>query len=229
MIEIQNVSKTYREGNKALHNINITIDDGEFVFIMGRSGAGKSTLLKLLMKEDEPSSGRILVDEMELGKMPKRFIPRYRRQLGMVFQDFRLLQDRNVYENVAFAMRVVGAPVRSIRTEVPEMLKMVGLSAKYKSFPQKLSGGEQQRVAIARALINQPKVLLADEPTGNLDHENAVEIMKLLEAIHRRGTTVVVITHSRELVSMMGKRVIMLEHGRVVSDKRKGGAGTDEN
>jgi cell division transport system ATP-binding protein len=222
MIEIQNVSKTYREGSKALQNINITIDDGEFVFIMGKSGAGKSTLLKLLIKELEPTGGQIIVDEMNLQQMPKRFIPRYRRQLGMVFQDFRLLRDRNVFENVAFALRVVGASPRLIRESVPRALKMVGLSAKYKSLPQHLSGGEQQRVAIARALINRPKVLLADEPTGNLDHENALEIMKLLEKINNQGTTVVVITHSRELVEMMGKRVITLEHGRVVSDERKG-------
>jgi cell division transport system ATP-binding protein len=229
MIEIQNVSKTYREGSKALQNINITIDDGEFVFIMGKSGAGKSTLLKLLIKELEPTGGQIIVDEMNLQQMPKRFIPRYRRQLGMVFQDFRLLRDRNVFENVAFALRVVGASPRLIRESVPRALKMVGLSAKYKSLPQHLSGGEQQRVAIARALINRPKVLLADEPTGNLDHENALEIMKLLEKINNQGTTVVVITHSRELVEMMGKRVITLEHGRVVSDERKGGAAEDEN
>lgn len=223
MIEIQNVSKIYPEGNKALQNINITIEDGEFVFIMGRSGAGKSTLLKLLIKEAEPSEGRIIVDSMDLQKMPRRYIPRYRRQLGMVFQDFRLLKNQNVFENVAFAMHVVGASKSRIRERVPKALKMVGLSAKYKVMPQHLSGGEQQRVAIARALINHPKVILADEPTGNLDQGNAKEIMRLLERINQKGTTVVVITHSQELVDEMGKRVITLEHGRVIRDERKDG------
>lgn len=221
MIEIQNVSKRYEEGNRALQNINITIDDGEFVFIMGKSGAGKSTLLKLLIKEAEPTEGRLIVNDMDLQKMPRRYVPKYRRKLGMVFQDFRLLKDRNVFENVAFALRVVGASSRTIRESVPQTLKMVGLSAKYKYLPQQLSGGEQQRVAIARALINRPEVLLADEPTGNLDRGNALEIMKLLEEINAQGTTVVVITHSHEIVEMMGKRVITLDHGRVVGDEKK--------
>lgn len=223
MIEIMNVSKTYDEGNKALRNINIQIEDGEFVFIMGRSGSGKSTLVKLLLKETEPTSGRILVNDMDLQRMPRRYVPRYRRKLGVVFQDFRLLKDRNVFENVAFAQRVIGASPRKIRESVPEMLKLVGLSAKYKFLPQQLSGGEQQRVAIARALINRPEVLLADEPTGNLDHGNAVEIMKLLEHINSLGTTVVVVTHSIELVEQMGKRVITLDRGRLISDEVKGG------
>ncbi len=222
MIELQNVCKTYETGNRALRDINISIDDGEFVFIMGKSGSGKSTLLKLLIKEAEPTSGRIMVNDMDLQNMPRRYVPKYRRKLGMVFQDFRLLKDRNVFENVAFAQRVVGASPRKIRESVPRMLKMVGLSAKYKALPQQLSGGEQQRVAIARALINRPEVLLADEPTGNLDHENAIEIMRLLERINDRGTTVVVVTHSVELAEMMGKRVITIERGRVVSDERKG-------
>ena len=159
MIEITNVYKTYDTGNKALRNINITIEDGEFVFIIGRSGSGKSTLLKLLLKEVEPTSGKIVVNDMNLGKMPRRYVPKYRRRLGVVFQDFRLLKDRNVYENVAFAQRVIGASPRKMRERVPSMLQMVGLSSKYKSFPQQLSGGEQQRVAIARALINRPEVL----------------------------------------------------------------------
>lgn len=219
MIEIKNVSKTYDAGNKALRNVDIEIEDGEFVFIMGRSGSGKSTLMKLLLKETEPTSGRIIVNDMDLQKMPRRYVPKYRRKLGVVFQDFRLLKDRNVFENVAFAQRVVGASSRKIRESVPEMLKLVGLSAKYKSLPQHLSGGEQQRVAIARALINRPEVLLADEPTGNLDHGNAVEIMKLLEQINRLGTTVIVVTHSEELAAQMGKRVIRLDKGRLVSDK----------
>ena len=223
MIEILNVSKTYDTGNKALRNIDIQIEDGEFVFIMGRSGSGKSTLVKLLLKETEPTSGRIIVNNMDLQKMPRRFVPKYRRMLGVVFQDFRLLKDRNVFENVAFAQRVIGVPSRKIRESVPEMLKLVGLSAKYKSLPQHLSGGEQQRVAIARALINRPEVLLADEPTGNLDHGNAVEIMKLLQHINSLGTTVVVVTHSQELVEQMGKRVITLDRGRLISDEVKGG------
>lgn len=227
MIEIWNVNKTYETGSKALRDINITIDDGEFVFITGRSGSGKSTLLKLLLKEAEPTSGRILVNNMDLQKMPRRYVPKYRRMLGVVFQDFRLLTDRNVFENVAFAQRVVGASSKSIRESVPEMLKLVGLSAKYKSLPHQLSGGEQQRVAIARALINRPEVLLADEPTGNLDHDNAVEIMKLLDHINRLGTTVVVVSHSQEIMDRMGKRVITLERGRLISDQMRGGRGSE--
>ena len=223
MIEILDVCKTYETGNKALRNIDIAIDDGEFVFIMGRSGSGKSTLLKLLIKEAEPTSGQIYVNDWDLQKMRRRSVPKYRRTLGMVFQDFRLLNDRNVFENVAFAQRVVGAPSRAIRESVPQTLKLVGLSAKYKYLPKQLSGGEQQRVAIARALINQPEVLLADEPTGNLDYENAVEIIQLLNDINRLGTTVVVVTHSQEIVEQMGGRVITLDKGCFVGDEIKGG------
>lgn len=222
MIEISDVNKTYETGNKALRNINIRIEDGEFVFIMGRSGSGKSTLLRLLLKEAEPTSGKIIVNDMNLGKMPRRYVPKYRRKLGVVFQDFRLLKDRTVYENVAFALRVIGAPTRVIKEKVPEILQMVGLSAKYKSYPQQLSGGEQQRVAIARALINNPEVLLADEPTGNLDSHNATEIMKLLEEINQTGTTVIVVTHSHEIIQKMQKRVITMERGLVVSDEEGG-------
>lgn len=223
MIEIMSLNKTYKAGNRALKNINITIEDGEFVFIMGRSGSGKSTLMKLLLKEVEPSSGKIIVNDMELGKMPRRYVPKYRRRLGVVFQDFRLLRDKTVYENVAFAQRVIGVPTRTIKESVPEMLRLVGLSSKYKSFPNQLSGGEQQRVAIARALINSPEVLLADEPTGNLDAQNSMEIMRLLEEINNRGTTVVVVTHSQEIVNRMGKRVITLDRGVVAKDEIKGG------
>ena len=223
MIEILDVCKTYGTGNRALRNINITIQDGEFVFIMGRSGSGKSTLLRLLIKEEEPTSGEIIVNDTELQDMRRRHIPRYRRRLGMVFQDFRLLEDRNVFENVAFAQRVVGTPQKTIRESVPEMLKLVGLSAKYKSLPQHLSGGEQQRVAIARALINRPEVLLADEPTGNLDHQNAAEIMNLLWDINQRGTTVIVVTHSQEIVEQMGGRVVTLERGQIICDEIKDG------
>ena len=223
MIEIMSLNKTYKAGNRALKNINITIEDGEFVFIMGRSGSGKSTLMKLLLKEVEPSSGKIIVNDMELGKMPRRYVPKYRRRLGVVFQDFRLLKDKTVYENVAFAQRVIGVPTRTIKESVPEMLRLVGLSSKYKSFPNQLSGGEQQRVAIARALINSPEVLLADEPTGNLDAQNSMEIMRLLEEINNRGTTVVVVTHSQEIVNRMGKRVITLDRGVVAEDEIKCG------
>lgn len=223
MIEIVNLTKTYEKSSKALKNINITIDDGEFVFITGRSGSGKSTLVKILLKEVEPTSGRVVVNDMDLGKMPRRYVPKYRRKLGVVFQDFRLLKDKTVYENVAFAQRVVGASGRTIRESVPKMLKMVGLSSKYKSYPHQLSGGEQQRVAIARALINNPEVLLADEPTGNLDPHNSMEIMKLLEEINGRGTTVIVVTHSRDVVDAMKKRVITIDRGNVVSDEKKGG------
>lgn len=223
MIEISNLTKTYEKSSKALKGVDITIDDGEFVFVTGRSGSGKSTLMKILLKEVEPTSGRVVVNDMDLGKMPRRYVPKYRRKLGVVFQDFRLLKDKTVYENVAFAQRVVGASSRSIRESVPRMLKMVGLSSKYKSFPHQLSGGEQQRVAIARALINNPEVLLADEPTGNLDPHNSMEIMKLLEEINRSGTTVLVVTHSREIVDTMQKRVITIDRGVVVSDEQEGG------
>ena len=220
MIEISNVSKTYETGNKAIKDVSLTIDDGEFVFIVGRSGSGKSTLMKLLLKELEPTKGRIVVNDMDLGRMPRRYVPKYRRRLGVVFQDFRLLKDRTVFENVAFAQRVIGVPPRIIRETVPEMLRLVGLSSKYKAYPRQLSGGEQQRVAIARALINDPEVLLADEPTGNLDSFNTHEIMRLLEEINQRGTTVIVVTHSQEMVDEMNKRVITMERGSIISDER---------
>jgi cell division transport system ATP-binding protein len=223
MIEISKLTKTYEKSSKALKSISLTIDDGEFVFITGRSGSGKSTLMKILLKEVEPTSGRVVVNDMDLGWMPRRYVPKYRRTLGVVFQDFRLLKDRTVYENVAFAQRVIGAPSRTIRESVPRMLKLVGLSSKYKSYPHQLSGGEQQRVAIARALINDPAVLLADEPTGNLDPHNSMEIMRLLEEINRRGTTVVVVTHSREIVNAMHKRVITIDRGMIIGDEEEGG------
>ncbi len=223
MIEISKLTKTYEKSSRALKDVSLTIDDGEFVFITGRSGSGKSTLLRILLKEVEPTSGRVVVNDMDLGRMPRRYVPKYRRQLGVVFQDFRLLKDRNVYENVAFAQRVIGVSGRKIRESVPEMLRMVGLSSTYNSFPHQLSGGEQQRVAIARALINRPAILLADEPTGNLDPHNAMEIMGLLEEINRQGTTVVVVTHSSEIVNMMRKRVITIQRGIVVGDEKESG------
>ena len=223
MITLKDVSKSYTEGAPALSDINIQIDEGEFVFVVGDSGSGKSTLIKLLLKELEPTSGTIVINDKILSQIPRRQIPRFRRNVGCVFQDFRLLKDRNVYENVAFAQRVIGVSGRKIRESVPEMLRMVGLSSKYKSFPHQLSGGEQQRVAIARALINRPAILLADEPTGNLDPHNAMEIMGLLEEINRQGTTVVVVTHSSEIVNMMRKRVITIQRGIVVGDEKESG------
>ena len=218
MIEFSHVSKTYGAGSRAVKDVNLTIGDGEFVFVVGRSGSGKSTLIKMLLKEVEPTRGRIVVNDMDLGRMPRRFVPKYRRRLGVVFQDFRLLKDLTVFENVAVAQRVIGVPGRVIRETVPEMLRLVGLSAKYKAYPRQLSGGEQQRVAIARALINNPEVLLADEPTGNLDSFHTHEIMSLLEEINQRGTTVVVVTHSQEMVAEMNKRVITMDRGVVIRD-----------
>ena len=228
MITLKDVSKSYTEGAPALSDINIQIDEGEFVFVVGDSGSGKSTLIKLLLKELEPTSGTIVINDKILSQIPRRQIPRFRRNVGCVFQDFRLLKDRNVYENVAFAQRVISAPNRAIKEKVPKMLSLVGLAAKYKSKPNQLSGGEQQRVAIARALINEPKILLADEPTGNLDLNNAWEIMKLLDEINKRGTTVLVVSHNMEIVEAMKKRVITLQQGHVVSDVKMGGD-EDEN
>ena len=218
MIKLEHVSKAYSAGIPALNDVNLMIEEGEFVFIVGDSGSGKSTLIKLLLKELEPTEGMITINGRKLHTINHRQVPRFRRNLGVVFQDFRLLKDRNVYDNVAFAQRVIGASVRETRKKVPQMLSMVGLAAKYKSFPRQLSGGEQQRVAIARALVNRPKILLANEPTGNLDVNNAWEIMKLLEEINERGTTVVVVTHNMEIVRVMQKRVITIKKGVIISD-----------
>ena len=223
MIILENVSKSYSAGAPAVNDVSIHIKRGEFVFIVGDSGAGKSTLMKLMLKELEPTSGKIYINGKYLNAMKHRKIPMLRRDIGMVFQNFRLLNDRNVYDNVAFAQRVVEVPTRVIRRKVPAMLSMVGLAQKYKSYPRELSGGEQQRVALARALINNPPILLADEPTGNLDPKNSWEIMNLLDEINKRGTTVVVVTHNREIVDAMQKRVITIQKGMVVSDERKGG------
>lgn len=223
MIVFENVSKTYETGTPALNGINLRIEKGEFVFIVGNSGSGKSTLIKLLLKELEPTQGKIYVNNRQLTRLRRRQIPRYRRGLGVVFQDFRLLKDRNVYENIAFAQRVIGTPSRLIRKQVPAMLSLVGLAEKYKSYPKQLSGGEQQRVALARALVNNPSILLADEPTGNLDPKNSWEIMKLLEEINRRGTTVLVVTHNQEIVDSMKRRVITMHKGVITSDEKKSG------
>ncbi len=223
MIDLQDVSKAYTAGIPAVNNINLHIDKGEFVFIVGDSGAGKSTIIKMMLKELEPTSGKIVVNGKNLARLKRRKIPMLRRDIGVVFQDFRLLKDRNVYENVAFAQRVVETPAKVIRRRVPAMLSMVGLAEKYRSYPKELSGGEQQRVALARALVNNPPILLADEPTGNLDPKNSWEIMKLLEEINNRGTTVIVVTHNREVVDAMKKRVVTIRNGVIVSDERKGG------
>ena len=223
MIELTEVTKEYSKGVAALNGVNLKIDQGEFVFIVGDSGSGKSTLIRLLMKELEPTSGTIVVNGQNLGRLRHRKIPKYRRCLGVVYQDFRLLKDRNIYDNIAFAQRVVEQPVRVIKQKVPAALSLVGLAQKYKSFPQELSGGEQQRVAIARAIVNEPAILLADEPTGNLDPTNSWEIMKLLEEANERGTTVLVVTHNQEIVNAMQKRVVTMNKGVIVSDEQKGG------
>lgn len=222
MIVLEDVSKSYSTGAPAIKNINLKIEEGEFVFIVGNSGSGKSTLIKLLLKELEPTSGKIFVNGKYLNTIKRRKIAEHRRGIGVVFQDFRLLKDRNVYENIAFAQRVIETPLKVIKRRVPAMLSLVGLAEKYRSYPKELSGGEQQRVALARALVNNPSILLADEPTGNLDPKNSWEIMKLLEEINRRGTTVLVVTHNREIVDAMNKRVITMHKGVILSDEKKG-------
>ena len=222
MIEFKDVSKIYNNNVKALSNVNVKIDTGDFVFLVGPSGAGKSTFIKMLLKEVEPTMGEIIVADQKLSEIKRKQTPYYRRKIGMVFQDFRLIPTLNVYENVAFAMRVVEASPREIRKRVPMVLSLVGLSHKYKMFPNELSGGEQQRVSLARAIVNNPTVLIADEPTGNLDPETAKEIMELLEDINRAGTTVLMATHAKDIVDSMKKRVIAIEQGTIVRDDRKG-------
>ena len=225
LIVLENVTKSYQtlNGAHALNGVNLKIKKGEFVFIVGDSGSGKSTLIKLMLRELVPTTGEIYVNGQNLAKLKHRQVPMYRRNLGVVFQDFRLLKDRNVYENVAFAQRIVQTPGREIKKNVPAILSIVGLAGKYKAKTKQLSGGEQQRVALARALINKPPILLCDEPTGNLDPKNSWEIMKLLEQINKRGTTVIVVTHNREIVNEMQKRVVTLKKGVVISDEEKGG------
>lgn len=223
MIDLIDVSKSYGKGLPAVNHANLHVDKGEFVFVVGSSGSGKSTLIKLLMKELDSTSGQMIVSGERLETMKHRRVAKYRRKLGVVFQDFRLLKDRNVYENVAFAQRVIGRPGKVIRKRVPEVLQEVGLAGKYKSFPDELSGGEQQRVALARALVNRPDILLADEPTGNLDPKTSEEIMQLLEQINERGTTVLVVTHNKEIVNAMKKRVVTMQEGVIVSDEKEGG------
>ena len=223
LIVFENVTKAYQTGSPALNGVNLTIKRGEFVFIVGDSGSGKSTLIKLLLRELVPTEGEIYVNGANLNKLRRRQVPKYRRNLGVVFQDFRLIKNWSVYENVAFAQRIVQTPNRLIKRNVPAILSIVGLASKYKAKPPQLSGGEQQRVAMARALINKPPILLCDEPTGNLDPRNSLEIMKLLDQINKRGTTVIVVTHDKEIVNEMQKRVITLKKGVVLNDEEKCG------
>lgn len=224
MITLDDVVMVYEKGTQpAIDHVSLNIEKGEFVFVVSNSGSGKTTMVELLLKELNPTSGSIYVNGKELNRLHGNSIAKYRRGIGVVFQDFRLLKDRNVYENVAFAQRVIEKPNRVIKKRVPEVLTLVGLADKYRSYPRELSGGEQQRVALARALVNRPNILLADEPTGNLDPRNSEEIMRLLEEINMRGTTVLVVTHNREIVNMMKKRVIRLRKGVIVSDEKEGG------
>ena len=223
MIIAENVVKTYSSDVAALNGINLHIQKGEFVFIVGKSGSGKSTLIKLLLKELEPTEGKIYVNKKYLNKLSRKKLPYLRRDIGVVFQDFRLLPDRNVFDNIAFAMRVVETPKRQIKSRVLAMLSMVGLLDKYKAYPNELAGGEQQRGAIARALVNKPAILLCDEPTGNLDPANSIEIMKILDQANKMGTTVLVVTHNMEIVQQMKKRTITMSEGKIISDLEKGG------
>ncbi len=223
IITLENVSKAYATGAPALNGVNLHIKRGEFVFVVGDSGSGKSTLIKLLLRELVPTSGYINVMGYDLARLRHRKIPKFRRNIGIVFQDFRLLKELTVYDNVAFAQRVIQVSNKDIKRNVPSILATVGLAGKYKAKPRQLSGGEQQRVALARALVNRPGILLADEPTGNLDPKNSWEIMKLLEQINENGTTVIIVTHNREIVNAMQKRVVTMKRGVIVSDEEKGG------
>ncbi len=223
MIEFRNVSKLYDTGTEAVHDATFSIDKGEFAFLVGTSGSGKSTLIKLILKEEEVSHGNIIINGKDITFLKPRRVPYLRRSMGVVFQDFRLLPDKTVYENVAFAMYIVKATPKHIRRQVPMVLSLVGLSNKAKMYPNELSGGEQQRVALARALVNNPSMIIADEPTGNLDPETAWDIMNLLNEINARGTTVVMATHAKDIVDKMKKRVIEISNGVIVRDDKKGG------
>ncbi len=227
MIKFLNVSKEYEKGKRALSNIRLSISKGEFVFVVGASGAGKSTMIKLLLKEEEVTSGNILLNGKDITNISKRMIPYIRRSVGVVFQDFRLLPNKTVYENIAFAMEIIGETPKEIRRRVPLVLSMVNLSDKANSFPDQLSGGESQRVSIARAIVNEPPILIADEPTGNLDPDTATEIMKILEDINARGTTILMVTHAKDIVDKMKKRVIEIENGIIIRDEEKGGYGDE--
>ncbi|MFD3155727.1 cell division ATP-binding protein FtsE [Haloimpatiens sp. FM7330] len=228
MIRFENITKVYNNNVLALSNINVEIDNGEFVFLVGPSGAGKSTFVKMLLKEVNPSNGKISVNNIDLTQLKRKNVPYYRRKIGVVFQDFRLVPSLNVYENVAFAMRVTGSSSREIRKRVPTVLSLVGLSKKYRAFPNELSGGEQQRVSVARALVNNPSLLIADEPTGNLDPDTALEIMDILLDINRAGTTIVMATHAKNIVDTMKKRVIAIEKGVIVRDEQRGRYGYED-
>jgi len=219
MIEFKDARKVYSNGTVALDGVNLKIEDGEFVFIVGASGAGKSTLMKTMLREEKLTSGEVIVNEFNLSKMPNYKVPYYRRQLGVVFQDFRLFPKKTVYENVAFAMRCIGEPNRIIKNRVMTILNIVGLQDKAKCFPNQLSGGEQQRVALARALVNNPKTIIADEPTGNIDPQLSMEIMSLLVKIHKKNRTVIVVTHERELVDYFQQRVLTLQDGKIIDDR----------
>jgi len=223
LIEFKGVSKTYSSGTHALDDINIKINKGEFVFVVGSSGAGKSTFMKLIMREEKPSTGDIFVNGYHLPTMSRKQVPMLRRTMGIVFQDFRLIPTLNVFENVAFAMHVVGASSRDIRKRVSNALNLVGLGQKARSMPAQLSGGEQQRVGLARALVNKPRLIIADEPTGNVDPNMSYEIVELLTEINRRGTTVLMVTHEHQLVRDFAKRVIMIENGKIIADNSDGG------
>ncbi|WP_312640560.1 cell division ATP-binding protein FtsE [Hydrogenoanaerobacterium sp.] len=218
MIKFTNVSKTYKNGTVALKDVNLEIQDGEFVFIVGSSGAGKSTLIKMLLHEEVPTSGEVEVNGFKLSKMKRRQIPKFRRSLGVVFQDFRLIPSMNVFDNVAFALRVTDVSPRDIRRRVPYILGLVGLGSKAKCMPDQLSGGEQQRVALARALVNNPRLIIADEPTGNIDPELSYEIVDLLNEINNVGTTVIMVTHEHDLVAQFNRRVLTIEHGHIIAD-----------
>lgn len=223
MIRFENVTKVYtRSSRPALHDINLEVNRGEFVFVVGQSGSGKSTLLRLAIREEQATRGTVLVAGHELGRLPHRKVPRLRREIGTVFQDFRLLPNKNVYQNVAFALQVLGRSGHAIRQVVPETLEMVGLAGKEKRLPHELSGGEQQRVAIARAFVNKPAILLADEPTGNLDPTNSLDIVRLLDRINRTGTTIVMATHDDDIVNQLRKRVVELANGEVIRDENQG-------
>lgn len=218
MVEFVSVSKKYPNGTVALRGIDLSIKDGEFVFVVGKSGAGKSTLIKLLLREEQPTTGNIIVNGYDLNRIKRREIPAYRRSIGIVFQDFRLIPNMNAYDNVAFALRVTNASTSEIRRKTPYMLSLVGLSSKAKAMPEELSGGEQQRVALARALINNPSIIIADEPTGNIDPKLSYEIVELLSEINKLGITVIMVTHEHELVSQFNHRVIEIDGGKAVGD-----------
>ena len=224
MVEMKNVTMVYESsGTEALDNVSFSIKDGDFVFLVGPSGSGKTTLMKLITGEIRARSGKIIVNDFDMRKIKRRKLPKVRRTLGVIFQDFRLIENMNVYDNVAFAMRVVGARRREIRTRVPYVLDLVGLTGREKRLPAELSGGEQQRVAIARALVNDPRMIVADEPTGNLDPVRSLELMLLFEKINDMGTTILVVTHEKELVNALAKRVIAIDNGKVISDTKEGG------